>query len=467
MLSIGPRIRELRELRKLSQEQVAQAIESSQNYLSLLETNKRQPSLTTLEGLAKVLQCQVGDFFHTGEIDPPIPDPELGIEAAYRAAEERGERILAQDTLKRLDRVATLYEVQFTLKRYFDQGVPWLQVAQVISKDRVLAVRVWEAGRSRALERGKVLEGPEPGQPPATGHVETALRFLGERAIKVLVLQATETEQRKFMKEISLGCPEFDRAFWCHGVLTAHAMYHILEAINGKDEDRPLPSVIFRMGLLLDVGTLFMRLEDPRSVQNVWVECTRTPSFAPYARGEWHLYQRYLHALKGAQVMREARWSSLEFHVTEYHHDPTSLGEGHSHLAIVQSAHLADVIASLLVYAPALSIEDLDPDRDAFNLVFRGRDVHFIRRLVGDIVAAARADVFNQSWTWPGYRELLSLMVPAVARRGGGHRRRRPEDQSQTFSWWLNRNEGRVVEHLIRYQSQRNRRRQYVYSEQA
>ena len=64
---------------------------------------------------------------------------------------------MAQDTLVQLNRVATLYEVQFTLKDYFDRGEPWAKIAQVISKDRVLVVKVWEAGRARASERGKIL----------------------------------------------------------------------------------------------------------------------------------------------------------------------------------------------------------------------------------------------------------------------------------------------------------------------
>lgn len=454
MLAIGQRIRQLREQRGLSQDRVARAIDSSQNYLSLLETNKRQPSLGTLEALSEALKCRVGDFFHTNDVESQSLVIATDMSEAYQAAEMRGERILAQDTFKQLNRVATLYEVQFTLKDYFDRGEPWAKIAEVISKDRVLVVKVWEAGRERALERGKVLEGPERGQPPATGHVETALRFLGETGIRAIVLQVTEKEQQDFMSEISLGCPEFDRSFWCQGVLTAHAMYHILQVSGKKEADVPSASVIFRMGLLLDVGILFMNLEDPTSVRNVWVECTRTPSYSAYAQSEWRLYQRYLHAVKGAQVMRLARWSSLETHVTEYHHSPAAIGTSHPYLPIVQCAHVADIIASLLVYAPALSVADLDPDPEAFDRIFKGRNIQFIRRLVGEIVASSRADVFNQLWNWPGYRVLLNHMVPSIGRRGQVEDRRRPEDQYQPFSWWLNRNEGRVVEMLNRYQKQ-------------
>ena len=60
---------------------------------------------------------------------------------------------------------------------------------------------------------------------------------------------------------------------------------------------------------------------------------------------------------------------------------------------------------------------------------------------------------------------LLSLMVPAVVRGGSG--RRRPEDEYQPFSWWLDQNQGRVVQLLTRYQNRRVARGEYVISEQA
>ena len=488
MVAIGQRIRQLRERHGLSQKQVAQEINSSQNYLSLLETNKRNPSLNTLEVLAGVFGCHVGDFFHNEDVEsPPAVENKIelrtarqllfketseraseplslpaavrafSLEDTYREAEGRGEWILAQDTLKRLDRMATLYEVQFTLKEYFDQRQPWSKIARVISEDRVLTVKVWEAGRMKAMEGGKVLEGPEEGRPPTTGHVETALRFLGETGIKVIVLQTAKREQEDLMQAVSLGCPEFDRSFWCQGVMTAHAMFTILSRVDSRRLEALPPSVIFRMGLLLDVGMLFMHLEDPKSVRSVWVECTRTPTYTAYARGEWRLYQKHLHALKGAQVMRFARWSPPEIQVTEYHHEPAAAGASHPHLFLIQCAHVADVIASLMVYAPALGPEDLDLDPVSFDAVFGRRDPQLIRSVIGEIVDAAQADMFNQSWSWPGYRTLLSLMVPSVF-RGGRSGPSKKEDYHQAFWWWLEQNKNRVGTMLIRYQNRRRGR---------
>ena len=468
MIAIGQRIRKLRESHGLSQAQVALAIGSKQNYLSLLEHNKRKPSLDTLEALSRVFQCAVGDLFLEGEspLQPPAASPAgaqpeteprvASIEDTYKAIEGRGEKILAQNTLKRLDRMATLYEVHFTLKEYFLEARPWSAIAQVISQDRVLAVKVWEAGKAKAMEGGKILEGPDRHMPPETGHVETALRFLGETGIQKIVLRSTQAELQDLMAEISLGCPDYDRAFWCHGALTAHAMLKLLGAHPmPRGIEPPPPGVIFRIGLLLDVGMLFMHLEDPQSIQDVWVECTRTPRVMAYARGEWHLYQKQIHALKGAQVMRLARWSDLEVHVTRYHHDPAQVGESHPHFAIVQCAHLADIIASLLVSAPALTLEDLDVDPDAFDAILGRHNPRAIRNLVGEIVTEARADGFNRSWSWPGYGELLTMMVPS--RRGGRERGRR-EDYPRPFFRWLNRNEGRVGEILMRYPRWRSRR---------
>ncbi|MDP6776492.1 MAG: helix-turn-helix domain-containing protein [Candidatus Latescibacteria bacterium] len=486
MIAIGHRIRALRETRDLSQEQAAREIGSSQNYLSLLETDKRKPSLKTLEALARAFDCNVGDFFHE-EVALPgntsfsgleeVPaSPELAedfkpfqqsalyetdvaalsLEDTYREAEERGERILAQDTLRRLDRMATLYEVQYTLKQYFDEKQPWATIARVISEDRVLALKVWEAGRLKAREGGKILVGPEEGRTPETGHVQTALRFLGETGIKMIVLQAARREQEDFMRDVSLGCPEFDRSFWCHGVLTAHALFQILSRVDGSDADLPSPSVIFRMGLLLDVGMLFMNLEDSRSVRNVWIECTRASTYSAYARGEWHLYQKHLHAVKGAQVMRLARWSDVEIHVTDHHHQPAGAGMAHPHLSMIRYAHVADVIASLLIYAPSLGPEDLDLDLRALQAVVGGRGYRDIIGLVEATAKAARDDAFNQSWSWPGYRALLDLMVPSAGRYGRRSARVN-EDYPQPFWWWLEQNEKRVGTMLIRF-FDRNRR---------
>ena len=78
------------------------------------------------------------------------------------------------------------------------------------------------------------------------------------------------------------------------------------------------------------------------------------PGYTSFSRGEWDLFHQHLHATKGAQFMRLAGWSDLEAEVTENHHAPSALPVESDALPFVQCANVADVIASLLVSAPAL-----------------------------------------------------------------------------------------------------------------
>lgn len=60
---LGQRIAELRRSRKLTQEQLAEAIGLSVEFISLVERGVNAPSVANLEKFAKVLKVDVRDLF--------------------------------------------------------------------------------------------------------------------------------------------------------------------------------------------------------------------------------------------------------------------------------------------------------------------------------------------------------------------------------------------------------------------
>lgn len=60
---LGGRIKELRRLRKLSQEEAAERVGIDPKHLSRIEVGRGFPSLQTLENLARVLNVELKDFF--------------------------------------------------------------------------------------------------------------------------------------------------------------------------------------------------------------------------------------------------------------------------------------------------------------------------------------------------------------------------------------------------------------------
>lgn len=70
--SLGKRIRELRELRKLSQEKVAEKCGVEKSSVSRWETGGLSPSNKHLTQLAKVLEVNKSDFFTAPE--SPVPE---------------------------------------------------------------------------------------------------------------------------------------------------------------------------------------------------------------------------------------------------------------------------------------------------------------------------------------------------------------------------------------------------------
>lgn len=67
MFNIGKRIKELRELAKLESRDLAEKIEVSPSYMSLLENNKRPCSLERLNSICEALGITLEDFFNTKE----------------------------------------------------------------------------------------------------------------------------------------------------------------------------------------------------------------------------------------------------------------------------------------------------------------------------------------------------------------------------------------------------------------
>jgi transcriptional regulator with XRE-family HTH domain len=60
---LGKRIADLRRARKLTQEQLAEAVDCSVEFISLVERGVNAPSVAGLEKFAKVLKVEVRDLF--------------------------------------------------------------------------------------------------------------------------------------------------------------------------------------------------------------------------------------------------------------------------------------------------------------------------------------------------------------------------------------------------------------------
>jgi transcriptional regulator with XRE-family HTH domain len=64
------RIAELRKARKLTQEQLAEAVGCSVEFVSLVERGVNAPSVAGLAGFAKVLKVEVKELFTFGALRP-------------------------------------------------------------------------------------------------------------------------------------------------------------------------------------------------------------------------------------------------------------------------------------------------------------------------------------------------------------------------------------------------------------
>jgi len=69
MIIVGDKIKQMREERGLSQKEVALNVDIDRGQYSRIETNKVEPTLSTLEKIAKAFDVNVEDFFKK---KPPI-----------------------------------------------------------------------------------------------------------------------------------------------------------------------------------------------------------------------------------------------------------------------------------------------------------------------------------------------------------------------------------------------------------
>ena len=60
----GKRLREIREQRRLTQEQFAETVDLSVDFLSLIERGRNAPSFETLDRIAKRLKMPVAELFN-------------------------------------------------------------------------------------------------------------------------------------------------------------------------------------------------------------------------------------------------------------------------------------------------------------------------------------------------------------------------------------------------------------------
>jgi transcriptional regulator with XRE-family HTH domain len=63
MVTLGDKIKKMREERGLSQKEVATSVDIDRGQYSRIETNKVEPTLSTLEKIAQAFKIEVEDFF--------------------------------------------------------------------------------------------------------------------------------------------------------------------------------------------------------------------------------------------------------------------------------------------------------------------------------------------------------------------------------------------------------------------
>ncbi len=71
-MDIGKKIKELRNFCNLTQEELANRTELSKGYISQLENDLVEPSLSTLEDIVKALGTTLGEFFSTDKIEQTV-----------------------------------------------------------------------------------------------------------------------------------------------------------------------------------------------------------------------------------------------------------------------------------------------------------------------------------------------------------------------------------------------------------
>jgi transcriptional regulator with XRE-family HTH domain len=82
---LGARIKELRKIRKLTQEQLAEMVDVDSKHLSRIEVGGSYPSIDTLVKMSAALKYEVMDFF---DYDHRVPDKKQLMESIVRLLRE-------------------------------------------------------------------------------------------------------------------------------------------------------------------------------------------------------------------------------------------------------------------------------------------------------------------------------------------------------------------------------------------
>ncbi len=67
---LGARIKELRRIKSLSQEQLAELVNLAPKFISRIEVGRSSPSLETIENIARALQVEIRDLFEFVHLQP-------------------------------------------------------------------------------------------------------------------------------------------------------------------------------------------------------------------------------------------------------------------------------------------------------------------------------------------------------------------------------------------------------------
>mgnify|MGYP002713205676 CR=1 FL=1 len=92
-MSIGSNLKDLRKLRELSQDQLANIAHMSLGHISKIERDKVDPSASTIKELAKALNCSADSLIFDESEREPTNDLKLLFEAVTRLPEDKKEII--------------------------------------------------------------------------------------------------------------------------------------------------------------------------------------------------------------------------------------------------------------------------------------------------------------------------------------------------------------------------------------
>ncbi len=93
---LGGRIKEIRKLKGLSQEELAERVAIDPKHLSRIEVGRGFPSLDTLENLAKCLKVDLKDFFDYSHKDGSMKNLKKIISDMLKEADETKLRLLVR-----------------------------------------------------------------------------------------------------------------------------------------------------------------------------------------------------------------------------------------------------------------------------------------------------------------------------------------------------------------------------------